>query len=43
MIPLNLTDVVGHREQRGHHCSYWMEDDAGEVMQPDAEGCVPRS
>ena len=40
MVPWNLTDV-GHLEQLGHHCSHWMEDDAGEVHHPDAEGCVP--
>ena len=31
---------MGHREQLGHHCSHWMEYDAGEVHHPDAEGCV---
>ena len=41
MIPLNLTDVMGHCEQLGHHCSHWMEDDTGEVHHLDAEGCVP--
>ena len=39
--PMKYTDVVGHREQLGHYCSHWLEDDAGEVHHPDAEGCVP--
>ena len=43
IIPWNLTDVVGHREQLGRRCSHWMNYDAGEVHHPDAEGCVPRS
>ena len=41
--PMKPTDVVGHREQLGHNCSHWMEDDGGEVHHLDAEGCVPRT
>ena len=34
---------MGHREQLGPHCSHYLENDAGEMHHPAAEGYVPRS